>query len=134
MFCPQCRAEYRAGVERCPDCDVALVERLPDEAEAEEPDAKLVKVYATGEAAMIPVVQSLLEAAGIEYMAKGEEAQDLFGWGRLGTSYSYVVGPVEFLVKEEDAETARALIEDMSATVPEDAEGPAPSEPPPHET
>jgi hypothetical protein len=128
MYCPQCRAEYREGIERCPQCDVALVAVLPDESGPGEPDAKLVKVYATGEAAMIPVVQSLLESAGIEYLAKGEEAQDLLGFGRLGTNYSYVTGPVEFLVREEDEATARGLLEELAVAIPEDAEAPEPSE------
>lgn len=26
MFCPECRAEYRAGFTRCSDCDVDLVQ------------------------------------------------------------------------------------------------------------
>jgi hypothetical protein len=30
MFCPDCKAEYRAGFTRCSDCDVALVERLEE--------------------------------------------------------------------------------------------------------
>jgi len=30
MFCPSCQGEYRAGFTRCADCDVALVEALPD--------------------------------------------------------------------------------------------------------
>ena len=25
MFCPKCKAEYRAGITRCPNCDEALV-------------------------------------------------------------------------------------------------------------
>ena len=128
MYCPQCRAEYRDGIERCPQCDVALVAALPADAADEQPDAKLVKVYASGEASMIPVVQSLLDSAGIEYLAKGEEAQDLFGWGRLGTSYSYVTGPVEFLVREEDEAAARAVLEELAVAVPEDAEAPEPAE------
>jgi hypothetical protein len=32
MFCPQCKAEYRQGFTRCADCDVALVDELPEEA------------------------------------------------------------------------------------------------------
>ncbi len=31
MFCPLCKAEYREGVYRCADCDIALVNSLPDE-------------------------------------------------------------------------------------------------------
>ena len=30
-YCPECRYEYRAGFSRCPDCDVSLVEELPEE-------------------------------------------------------------------------------------------------------
>ena len=31
MFCPRCRDEYREGFTWCHDCDVALMEALPDE-------------------------------------------------------------------------------------------------------
>lgn len=30
MFCPDCKAEYRAGFTRCSDCGAALVERLEE--------------------------------------------------------------------------------------------------------
>ena len=124
MFCPNCHGEYREGIERCPECDVPLVARL-EEPETGEPDAKLVKVFETGEAAIIPVVESVLGGAGIEFFAKGEEVQDLFGFGRLGTNYSYVAGPVEFLVREEDAATARELLEQIAVPLAEDADNPA---------
>ena len=124
MFCPNCRAEYREGIERCPECDVPLVAAL-EEPEAGEPEAKLVKVFQTGEAAIIPVVESVLGGAGIEFLAKGEEVQDLFGFGRLGTNYSFVAGPVEFLVREADAATARELLEQIAVPLAEDAENPA---------
>jgi hypothetical protein len=39
-YCPSCRSEYQPGVERCAECDVALVESLPDD----EP-AELVEVF-----------------------------------------------------------------------------------------
>ena len=31
MFCPNCRAEYRAGFTRCADCGAELVELIPPE-------------------------------------------------------------------------------------------------------
>jgi hypothetical protein len=124
MFCPNCRAEYREGIRRCPECDLELVDTLPDPDAGAEPDAKLVKIFQSGDAAIIPVVESVLEGAGIEYLAKGEEVQDLFGLGRLGTNYSYIAGPVEFLVREKDAEAARGLLESVADAVPEDAEAP----------
>lgn len=33
MFCPQCHDEYRDGIVRCADCDVALVHELHAEPE-----------------------------------------------------------------------------------------------------
>jgi hypothetical protein len=36
MFCPRCKAEYRPGFTRCADCDVELVDQLP-EAPSPEP-------------------------------------------------------------------------------------------------
>jgi hypothetical protein len=30
-FCPKCKYEYKAGVFKCPDCDVELVASLPPE-------------------------------------------------------------------------------------------------------
>jgi hypothetical protein len=33
MWCPSCRAEYRAGFTHCPDCDVDLVAERPPEEE-----------------------------------------------------------------------------------------------------
>jgi hypothetical protein len=35
-FCPLCKAEYGAGTKRCPDCEVDLLEELPEEADLEE--------------------------------------------------------------------------------------------------
>ncbi|HXZ13689.1 MAG TPA: hypothetical protein VEG64_14990 [Candidatus Sulfotelmatobacter sp.] len=32
MFCPVCKAEYRLGFTHCSDCDVDLVEHLPNDA------------------------------------------------------------------------------------------------------
>lgn len=31
MWCPECKNEYREGITRCADCDVDLVDELPEE-------------------------------------------------------------------------------------------------------
>jgi len=31
MFCPKCKVEYRSGFTRCSDCEVDLVDVLPEE-------------------------------------------------------------------------------------------------------
>jgi hypothetical protein len=110
MICPKCGSEFREGFTRCVAYDVELVQspRL-------EPEVELVKVYETGNAALIPVFESLLNDAAIEFMTKGEGIQDMFGWGRFGTNLNYVIGPVEFYVRGDDADEAR-MIGDSLAT------------------
>lgn len=34
-FCPKCRYEYEYGIGECPDCGARLVERLPEEPQAD---------------------------------------------------------------------------------------------------
>ncbi|HEX7151914.1 MAG TPA: DUF2007 domain-containing protein [Thermoanaerobaculia bacterium] len=75
-----------------------------------EPNVELVKVYECGNAALVPLLKSVLDDADIEYMVKGEEIQDLIGAGRFGGS-NYLIGPVEFWVREDAATEARAVLE-----------------------
>lgn len=77
-------------------------------------DIALVPVFATGEAALIAVAKSLLEAERIDYFVRGEGLSDLFGYGRLLTTFNYVVGPPQFMVREEDAQRARELLKDLA--------------------
>jgi len=108
MICPECGSEYREGFTHCGSCDVDLVAALPPD--DSDPAIALVKVYETGDAAVIPLVESLFGDANIEYMTKGEGIQDLFGLGRFGANFNNTIGPVEFFVRAEDVEEAKAII------------------------
>jgi len=68
MFCPECLAEYREGFTRCPDCNRALVDRLPDPIEQAGDDAGLVRLRTYSNDAEAFLARSVLEAAGIEAM------------------------------------------------------------------
>jgi hypothetical protein len=100
MICPECGSEYREGFTHCSDCDVDLVEALPG-----DPEVDLVSVFASGNPAIVPIVDSVLRDAGIEFMTTGSSVQALQG----GIGSSYVV-PVEFWVRSEQAETAREIL------------------------
>ena len=115
MFCPKCEEELAWDVMVCPTCDVDTVDRLPGPEPA--PDAELVPVLATGDAGLIAVARSLLDAEKIDYFVRGEGLQDLFGYGRL-TGFSLVVGPAEFLVRSEDADRARELLNGLTVADP----------------
>ena len=75
-----------------------------------DPDAELVKVFEGGNAAILPLIESMLQDANIEFMVKGEVLQDLFGIGRFGMGTNNTIGPVEIWVRKEDEAEARELI------------------------
>lgn len=78
-----------------------------------DPNIRLTPVFRTGDAGLIALAKSLLESEEIEYLVRSENVQDLFGWGRVGSNFNVVSGPAEFVVREEDAERARTLLEDL---------------------
>jgi hypothetical protein len=107
MICPECGSEYREGFTHCSDCDVDLVEPTPA-----EPEIELVKIYEGGNAAVLPLIESVLRDSGIEFMTRGEALQDLFALGRFGTGGgNNAIGPVEFWVRANDEAAARELLE-----------------------
>jgi hypothetical protein len=70
MFCPQCKAEYIPGVTRCSDCDVALVERLPEsgvDPDGELSDARLRGVWSGEDQNSCVITCEKLGDAGIPY-------------------------------------------------------------------
>jgi hypothetical protein len=123
VFCPECTIEYRDGFTRCSDCDVELVATLTEP--EGEPDVELVKVYETANPAIVPFFESLLKQAGIEYLMNGAASRELFGWGRFGSRGSYAAGPVQFFVRQDAADDARAIVASLEEpeTLPEDAVG-----------
>jgi hypothetical protein len=122
MHCPKCNLEYQDDAVQCSDCEVTLVSGPRSEPIKEvHPEIELERVHVAGDPATIPIIKSLLDDAEIEYLVKGEGVQDLFGWGRIGTGFNFVTGPVEFFVASENASTAREILGHLTDEVPEEA-------------
>lgn len=75
-----------------------------------EPDVELVKVFEAGDVAVLPLVESMLQDADIEFMTKGAVLQELFGIGYIGMGSNNTVAPPEIWVRKEDEAEARAVI------------------------
>jgi hypothetical protein len=76
----------------------------------------LASVLRTSDAGLVLLAKSMLDKESIAYLARGEGLQDPFDFGRVGAGFG---GPVEFLVREEDADRARILLEGLSAPAPQ---------------
>src|SRR6185369_1813606 len=114
--------EYQDDAVQCSDCEVILVSGPRSEPIKEvHPEIELERVHVAGDPATIPIIKSLLDDAEIEYLVKGEGVQDLFGWGRIGTGFNFVTGPVEFFVASANASTAREILGHLTDEVPEEA-------------
>ena len=104
MFCPQCKAEYRPGFTRCPDCNVVLVFRLPDEEHEFDTTVELVVIRTYSHPHEIDLVRSVLESAGIKSMIRGGN------YGARGMGTSATLG-FELVVKADDVEEANAVLD-----------------------
>jgi hypothetical protein len=79
-------------------------------------EPEIVTVFETGNAALVALAKSMLDAADIVYAVKGENVQNLFGGGVIGTGFNILVGPVQIQVRREDEAEARGVLSDLSDT------------------
>jgi len=107
MFCPQCGSEYREGFTACADCQVDLVATLSESSPDERPDMVLVTVFDSTNPALIGIAKTVLDAAGIEFLAVGEDAARVF-------SGNPFLGHVRLQVEKSRAEEAEALLSEIS--------------------
>ena len=68
MFCPICRAEYLPGPKVCSDCQVALVEKLPEEGAAPVDDSGAsVKLWAGIDPRTFAAIRTALDESHIAH-------------------------------------------------------------------
>ena len=134
MYCPndECpdyistglRPEYRDGITTCPLCHTTLVPVCPtDGPGTDETQAATTPVAASGEMepvieatdlTEVAVIKSVLEAAGIPYIAHGEDRFSAFRGSFVGGSiFNSRSRGVIFTVPSEVANDARALLEEF---------------------
>jgi len=110
MKCPECGAELPDGAVVCPQCGAAI-DDADDAADRDDDDPAFVTVFETTTPAEVAVARGLLEAEGIRVRADGFGDSDHMGFEQL-------TGTMRVQVAPEDAEAARALLDERPA--PED--------------
>ena len=69
-FCPSCGYEYVAGIKKCPDCGVDLVDELP-------PEEKMVSIYVAEDSNEAAIVRGILDESGIPIAERADVNKDL---------------------------------------------------------
>jgi hypothetical protein len=101
MFCPVCESEYNPGITRCPEDDVALVEKLtPENTVHDSSDARFVQLHKLGSPAEAEMVNDILRQNGIRSMVKAG------GSDALSPLLSATSEGAVILVDERDADRA----------------------------
>lgn len=120
MWCTNCGAEWQEGITTCPDCDLPLVDSLPEKSH-EAPE--MISVLETSDADTLPVLKSVLEAADIPYFVQGEEAFGMLPTGGVSGSFGKRGLGVAILVPADRADEARELLaSDPSGDAPDEEE------------
>ncbi len=102
-ICPECRTAYGAEVRRCAECDVDLVDCLPQEADPNGDDGlELVELASFPIYPEAEMIKEVLEGNGIRTVLRGEA--DPIGVASGAT-------PTTLLVEERDADRAREIYE-----------------------
>ncbi len=104
MYCPQCRAEYRPGFDKCADCGLALVHELPVDPEPEFVD--FVELMVTYNVADMAFIKSVLDAEEITYFVKGEHFANVLAWSM----------PQRLMIARDQMEEAETLLKDVKLT------------------
>lgn len=105
IFCPNCKAEYREGFTRCADCEVDLVDKLPEEKNDEfeiDPDINFVEILRSTDLIDIAFIKGMLDSAGIHYFIKGDMMRNI-----------RPVDPAVLMVVEDEAEEAIKILNDL---------------------
>jgi hypothetical protein len=112
MVCPKCKSDYIDGIYTCSDCNVPLVDFLP---QTEEPskrqfdDVTFVSVYTPLNSQEVSIIKMIMEREGIPYHVKNDRLHGAVLYSIQGP------GKMELFVPEEYAERVVALLNDELA-------------------
>jgi hypothetical protein len=112
MYCPQCKAEYRQGFTRCADCDLDLVDALPQEPEHAGQANRIIWMGDNQETCVALCLR--LKDEGIRYqVTEGMKSRN----ARMTVTWKY-----ELAVPAEDEKKAKELLELPETVVEESSE------------
>ena len=107
MYCPKCRKQYIENIKECSDCQVPLVEELPEETPLEK--IKWVALTPLAGEVYAEMVEEVLQKMDIPNFTKSDWATSAFNI----SSANLVGSRVTIFVPEENHDDAAQLIEEL---------------------
>jgi hypothetical protein len=117
MYCPQCKAEYRQGFTRCSDCDVDLVDTLPQESERTGQANRVIWMGDDQETCMALCCR--LKDEGIRYQVT-EAMKSRNARMTVTSKYALAVPAVDEKEAKELLELPETVVEESSELTEED--------------
>ncbi len=108
-FCPECRYEYVPGHTRCPDCDVALVDVLPEKQTGDPSDKEYVELHPLPGQVYADMVKEVFDKEGISCII----ISDVISTGLLVKGTAVAGNQVRIRVYKKDRERAEEILHSM---------------------
>ncbi len=108
-FCPNCGYEYVEGVQECPDCQVPLVESLPEQPVIKHEDQEYVGLYTLPGQVYAEMVKEALENAGISCFLK----TDVISSGLVVKGATAPGNECQLFVQAKDKKRAEEILHGM---------------------
>jgi hypothetical protein len=109
-YCPKCKYEFEDSVKFCPDCEMQLIEKKPEEHVVE---TKWVLLDKLNSSVMADMLKEALEENEIFCLEKS----DMFHSAFAMESTSFAGGEIEILVPEDRLPKAKNILKQINNRV-----------------